>query len=265
VDARVARLRDWMLREFRYSLEPELAGRSEPLKTFLLSSRGGHCELFAGGFALLLRLAGIPARVVGGFQGGALADDGAVVFQKRHAHAWVEWWKDDVGWVVDDATPVPGAARDRIEGFDALLEQVRRFWDDRVVDYSLRDQQDALRTASEALRGLRPGRLVGVVLVFSAVIGIIGVVVRRWRARQRAAVQGDVLTEAILGAVARLRGDPPPPNATLRELVAGHEPAVLRAAVDACERARFGGEPVARPRLQQLLEGLRAIDARPRR
>jgi transglutaminase-like putative cysteine protease len=263
VEEVVARLRRFLLGRFRYSLEPELAGRAEPLKAFLLSTRAGHCELFAGGFALLLRLAGIPARVVGGFQGGALADDGAVVFQKRHAHAWVEWWKDDVGWIVDDATPVPGQPRDRMSGLDGLVEQMRRFWDDRVVDYSLRDQQDALRTAADALRGLQPGRaaLAGVAVVVGIVV--IASVVRGRRRGRDAARQGDALSEAILAAVARLRGAPPSPTATLREVIAGCEPAVLRAAVDACERARFGEQAVAPDELRRLLDGLATIRATP--
>ncbi|MBM4280946.1 MAG: transglutaminase domain-containing protein [Deltaproteobacteria bacterium] len=257
-EERAARLRRYLLRNFRYSLDGDVAGASEPLKAFLLDVRAGHCELFAGGFALLLRLAGVPARVIGGFQGGALADD-AVVFEMRHAHAWIEWWHDGTGWIVDDATPEPGEARERLSGWSALVESVRRFWDDSVVDYALDDQQDVLRQVGQALRGrgLKDAAL-GVVGA-AGVVGAVGFIVRRWRRRGDDARQSDRLAGELLAAVARLTGKPPAPSATLREATAGLEPAALATAVDACERARFGDEPLSPERLDALVTALRAL------
>jgi transglutaminase-like putative cysteine protease len=256
---RAARLRRYLLTNFRYSLDGEVTGSTEPLKAFLLDARAGHCELFAGGFALLLRMAGVPARVVGGFQGGARADDGAVVFQMRHAHAWVEWWQDGVGWVVDDATPEPGEAREHLSGLDALVEGVRRFWDDRVVDYALEDQQDALRRVSQAVAGRGLGALLvgGVVVV--VIMGALVALRRRLLQRASVARQGDRLTDELVAAVTRLTGARPSSTSTLREAVTGLSPRVLHDAVDACERIRFGGEALPSARVQALVDALRAL------
>jgi hypothetical protein len=255
---RATRLRQFLLANFRYSLEGQLSGVNDPLRAFLLDVRAGHCELFAGGFALLLRLAGVPARVIGGFQGGALADD-AVVFEMRHAHAWVEWWQDGAGWIVDDATPEPGEARERLAGWAALVESIRRFWDDSVVDYALEDQQDALRQIGQLLRnsGLKQ-TLGGAVLVVGGAV-LLALVRRRWRRRTDPARQGDRLTDEIVAAVTRLTGRPPPPSATLRESTQGLAFPVLHDAVDICERARFGSEPVAPDVLRRMVDGLRGL------
>jgi hypothetical protein len=257
---RVARLRRYLLTRFRYSLDGDVSGLQEPLKAFLLDVRAGHCELFAGGFALLLRLAGIPARVVGGFQGGAMADDGAVVFQMRHAHAWVEWWHDDVGFIVDDATPEPGETRERLAGFAGLVESIRRFWDDRVIDYALEDQQDAFRRMQAALRGVGARVVVGggmVVLVVAVVVWLL----RRFLAARAAFGQRrtDRLTDEIVAAVTRLTGAVPSSSTTLREATRGLAPAVFAEAVAVCERARFGGESLPAQHARELIAMLRAV------
>jgi transglutaminase-like putative cysteine protease len=256
---RATRLRRYLMANFRYSLAGELTGATEPLKAFLLDVRAGHCELFAGGFALLLRLAGVPARVIGGFQGGALADDGGVVFQMRHAHAWVEWWQEGTGWIVDDATPEPTATREHLAGLDALVEGIRRFWDDRVVDYALEDQQDALKRISQALQGRGLGTLFRVVVVVTVVGVVVFAVRRRLLRRASGARQGDRLTDEVVAAVTRLTGTPPAPTSTLREAVVGVGSRVLHDAVDACERVRFGGESLPAARVQALVDELRAL------
>jgi transglutaminase-like putative cysteine protease len=238
--ARVAAVRAHLLGTFAYSLDGAVTGRERPLLAFLLEEKAGHCELFAGAFALLLRSMDIPARVVGGFQGGVWTEDDAVVFQARHAHAWVEWWLDDVGWVVDDATPAATAPRERLGGLDGLVERLRVFWDDRVVDYSLGDQQDAMRKVSKALRGKHLGTFLRVAVV-AAVLGVVLVIaLRRLRRRRRQVRQGDVLAEAIVSAWERLSEQRAPLTLTVGELVAQHpHPALVEAARD-YERTRYG-------------------------
>jgi len=76
---------------FVYTLEPgELAPR-DPVDAFLFDSRRGFCEHYASAFAVLLRAAGIPARIVTGYQGGELNPRGNyLVVRQSDAHAWVE-------------------------------------------------------------------------------------------------------------------------------------------------------------------------------
>jgi transglutaminase-like putative cysteine protease len=74
---------------------------------FLFEARTGFCEQFASAEAVLLRAAGIPARLVTGFSGGTPSDGGRHL-RAQDAHAWVEVWYPGVGWVASD--PTAGAA-----------------------------------------------------------------------------------------------------------------------------------------------------------
>lgn len=109
-------------RELTYTLSPPLLG-DQPVDEFLFDTRRGFCEHFSSAFAVMMRVAGIPARVVTGYQGGAFNRfDGALVVRQSDAHAWVEVWLDGRGWVRVDPTAL--AAPERIEHglFDALPE-----------------------------------------------------------------------------------------------------------------------------------------------
>jgi hypothetical protein len=78
-------------RAFAYSLErPRINRAIDPTEDFLVNVRAGHCERFAGGLVLMLRSQGIPARVVVGFRGGQLGQNGQFEVPQRNAHAWVE-------------------------------------------------------------------------------------------------------------------------------------------------------------------------------
>jgi hypothetical protein len=262
VEQRVAAVRQALLRRFTYSLDGRVSGRDAPLRAFLLDEKAGHCELFAGGYALLLRMMGVPSRVIGGFQGGALADDGSVVFQMRHAHAWVEWWQDGVGWIVDDATPAATAPRQHLGRFDGLVERLRVFWDDRVVDYALEDQQSALQSVSRAVQGKNLGKMLRGSVAFAVVAGVLFIVARRLRRRRSGQAAGDVLARHIVSAAERLSGQRALPTWTVREIVESHPHPVLRHAVEVYERLRFGGcahDPVLVASLLRDLKALKAL------
>ncbi|MGN6168441.1 MAG: transglutaminase-like domain-containing protein, partial [Solirubrobacteraceae bacterium] len=82
-----------------------------PLETFLFSNRRGYCQQFAGAMALLLRLGGIPARVVTGFATGIYdSTSREYVVSDRDAHAWVEVWFPRYGWVRFNPTPATAPA-----------------------------------------------------------------------------------------------------------------------------------------------------------
>jgi transglutaminase-like putative cysteine protease len=108
--------------DFHYTLRPPLL-QEDPVDEFLFDSRRGFCEHYAAAFAVLMRAADIPARVVLGYQGGQVNPlDGYVVVRQRDAHAWVEVWLDDAGWVRVDPTAAVSPAR--IEsGLDTALPQ----------------------------------------------------------------------------------------------------------------------------------------------
>ena len=89
---------------FYYTLLPPLLGE-HPVDEFLFDIKRGFCEHYASGFAFLMRAAGIPARIVTGYQGGEFnAIDDYFIVRQADAHAWVEVWLKERGWVRIDPT-----------------------------------------------------------------------------------------------------------------------------------------------------------------
>jgi transglutaminase-like putative cysteine protease len=99
---------------FTYTLQPPLLRSGNPSDEFLFETRRGFCEHFASSFVMMMRAAGIPARVVTGYQGGELnAVGNYFVIRQRDAHAWAEVWLEGSGWVRVD--PTAAVAPERIE------------------------------------------------------------------------------------------------------------------------------------------------------
>ena len=91
-------------REFTYTLEPPRLG-ANPMDEFLFETKIGFCEHYAGSFALIMRAAGVPARVVTGYQGGEVNPvSRQLVVKQSDAHAWTEVWLADLGWLRVDPT-----------------------------------------------------------------------------------------------------------------------------------------------------------------
>jgi transglutaminase-like putative cysteine protease len=99
--------------EFYYTLYPPPL-RQNPADQFLFESRRGFCEHYATSFTLLMRIAGIPTRLVGGYQGGEVNPVGDyLIVRQSDAHAWVEVWLPERGWRRVD--PTAAVAPERIE------------------------------------------------------------------------------------------------------------------------------------------------------
>ncbi len=117
-----------MFREqaFFYTLKPPLLGE-ERMDDFLLESRRGFCEHYAAAFTWLMRSAGVPARVVAGYQGGEVNPvNGTVIVHQFDAHAWTEVWLEGRGWIRVD--PTAAIAPDRIEyGLEQALAEEGSF------------------------------------------------------------------------------------------------------------------------------------------
>jgi transglutaminase-like putative cysteine protease len=89
-----------------YTLRPPPLAR-DSVDEFLFGTRAGFCEHFSAAFAVVLRAAGVPARVVTGYQGGEVNPiDGHMTVRQADAHAWVEVWLADDGWVRVDPTAI---------------------------------------------------------------------------------------------------------------------------------------------------------------
>ncbi|MHC1724695.1 MAG: transglutaminaseTgpA domain-containing protein [Syntrophobacteraceae bacterium] len=142
--------------EFVYSLE-DLPTSGAPLEDFLFESRRGNCEYFASALAVLLRSAGIPARLVGGYHGGHYnpAANYYLVLQ-RDAHVWVEAYAAG-GWMRLDATPAvpigPGVHRKSLFlQLKVLFDTFNYYWDRFVISYDFNEQISLLRRIRSGIK-----------------------------------------------------------------------------------------------------------------
>lgn len=122
VDAVVA----YFAQNYQYHLGMTVPARQDPLTYFLLERPAAHCEYFASGADLLLRLGGVPCRYVTGFVATDYnAMGGFWVARNKDAHAWVEAFDDARGWVTVEATVGGGVPSPPPSGFSRTLARLR--------------------------------------------------------------------------------------------------------------------------------------------
>jgi transglutaminase-like putative cysteine protease len=153
--------------EFIYTLRPPQLGK-EPIDDFLFNTRRGFCEHFSSSFVYLMRAAGVPARVVTGYQGGELNPVGNYyIVRQSDAHAWAEVWLAGKGWVRVDPTgavsairieqgietampfdnPLPLLARNSFPAIKKVylnLDAIDNAWNNWVLDYNQKKQMEFL-------------------------------------------------------------------------------------------------------------------------
>ena len=174
---------------FAYTLATPPAGIHE-VDDFLFERKAGYCEHFSSAFVVLMRAAGIPARVVTGYAGGVRNPLGGYwLVRQSDAHAWAEVWLAGRGWVRVDPTAAVAPERvydtlaDRAGGADdggfgsgigelsrlaATRDWLRRGWNDFVLGFDAGRQQRLLRPLG--IDRLRPEQLVG---LFAAVAALL--------------------------------------------------------------------------------------------
>ena len=206
-------LRKFNQEEYFYTLEPPALG-SDSVDEFLFDTRRGFCEHYASAFAVLMRSAGIPARVVIGYQGGELNPMGNyLIVRQSDAHAWNEVWLEGSGWTRVD--PTSAVAPERIDSgmaaamFDdigaswglatpsMLLHQITLTidamsakWNEWVLGYGPENQSSLMRWLGMEEPDFRRMLLTLIVIVAVLLAVITGLLVLRYRPppRDRAAV-----------------------------------------------------------------------------
>jgi transglutaminase-like putative cysteine protease len=109
--------------QFRYTLNPPLLSR-HTVDEFLFDTQAGFCEHYASAFTVMMRMAGIPARVVTGYQGGYYNNIGAyVLVRQSDAHAWSEVWVRGSGWTRIDPTAAVAPERVEQSAVDSLAQR----------------------------------------------------------------------------------------------------------------------------------------------
>lgn len=139
---------------YRYTLDDPAASARE----FLFVAKAGHCEHYATGLCLLLRGAGIPARIAAGYLGGEWSAVGNyLIVRQSDAHAWTEAWIGGA-WRILDATPEFGENSPffaRTGAIGIYVDWVRQRWNKYVVNYSLKMQGEAVMEGWSSLRRAR--------------------------------------------------------------------------------------------------------------
>lgn len=205
IDAVLAKFHD---EEYFYTLHPPPLG-SSPVDRFLFDTRQGFCEHYASAFAFMMRSAGIPSRIVLGYQGGEINPFGGhLIVRQSDAHAWTEVWLERYGWYRID--PTAAVAPERIEygvrdaalegfgaswGFSApseLLQQLTLTWDamnakwnDWILGYGPDKQNSFMEWLGMNEPDWRKMLLTLVTIVVALVLAISGLMMLRNRAPRK--------------------------------------------------------------------------------
>lgn len=181
----VVAIKDYLENEYTYSLDLGIPFKDDPLAHFLFTSKSGHCEYFATAMTIMTRSIGIPARLVKGFQKGEWNHDGRYYeVRQRDAHAWVEVFFLNHGWVEFDASPraVADAYFERrrsaiARAFNKRFLSLQILWRKHIVGYNDMRQtrlfskiKNILRDSPKRLADLM-GKLVGSAALASYLLG----------------------------------------------------------------------------------------------
>jgi transglutaminase-like putative cysteine protease len=283
---------------FLYTLTPPALG-AHPVDEFLFETREGFCEHYASALTFLLRAAGVPARVVLGYQGGELnALGGYYIIRQSDAHAWTEAWLEDEGWVRVDG--VAAVAPERVAlGFDSsgsggatavaaalraswtrpfalFLDTVNTRWQQWVIGYGPELQRTLLESLGfDGLRRAQRSAVLFGLAVIATVALLLGVsLYLSWRQRERAPVDAAgrtfarfVRQLARLDVTVRAPAEGPRAYAERAAATLPHAAAQIRAVTDLYLRARY--EPdvdgTALAELIAAIAAFRAAAVMPRR
>lgn len=197
-------------REFVYTLEPPPLAR-DIVDDFLFNTKAGYCEYYASSFVFLMRAAGIPARVVAGYQGGMYnAAGGYWIVRNSDAHAWAEVWLEGRGWIRIDPTAavaperidrgslaaaMPEAAKWYSDGWGLewrnRFDLIARYWRKAVIEFDAVRQRNLLQQVG--LEDMSWQALGGGLLVFGAIALALGA---WWSLRGLGAITRDPLLMA---------------------------------------------------------------------
>ncbi|MDG2376601.1 MAG: DUF3488 and transglutaminase-like domain-containing protein, partial [Woeseiaceae bacterium] len=121
-------LRKFNTEDFYYTLDPPPLG-SNPVDLFLFDTRRGFCEHYASAFAVMMRAANIPSRIVLGYQGGEINTLGNyLTVRQADAHAWTEVWLPGRGWYRVDPTAAVAPERIDMGRYGAIIDGVGASW-----------------------------------------------------------------------------------------------------------------------------------------
>lgn len=224
---RLAALADFFRNQQLSYAQEDLPDGPDPLDQFLFEKKRGYCEFFASAYIALARLAGIPARLVGGYYGGEYNPVGGYyLVSEDTAHVWVEvltadnrWQRVDPSqWAVNATSAFESRSADRLSVLQQVVDSLNYRWVQTVVLFDFYSQINLFRETRDRFRAVRFGTievrhalwLAG--LVACAVAGVLVMRVRRLSPEAR------LLKAFRVRVVKRYGRDMFPPTCGLTEL-----------------------------------------------
>lgn len=267
--------------DFSYTLTPPLLGRHS-IDDFLFGTQSGYCEHYSSAFTVLMRAAGIPARVVIGYQGGWWhTNQQYLLVRHSDAHAWTEVWLPQRGWQRVDPTAAVSPARvdlgaaasNRSDSWPMArwwlgarnrLDGINHLWTRAIIQFDAGRQRGLLRPLG--IKDAQPQELLKALLVALLVAMAIGSAWVLWR---RPAASGDALDDAwrqlqrrLVNAGVGMASSEGPHDAAHRIVPLLANGAQLREIAHQYARLRYA---TAQPQTEQVRALQRAIsDFRPR-
>ncbi|MDR1979765.1 MAG: DUF3488 and transglutaminase-like domain-containing protein [Synergistaceae bacterium] len=156
---KISEILSFLASEFSYSLEG-LPNTRDALEQFIFVDKKGNCEYFAAALSVMLRMAGVPTRLVAGYRGGVYNEAGGYyIIQEQNAHVWVEVWDTEAGaWTRYDPTPVGVGAGSGLSAYDTFalyLDLLDYQWSKLVVNYNWETQAELVQNLREIIRNPR--------------------------------------------------------------------------------------------------------------
>jgi hypothetical protein len=207
---------------FVYTLAPPLY-EGEPVDEFLFGARRGFCEHYASAFVVMMRAAGIPARVVTGYQGGEINPRGGyLIVRQSDAHAWAEaiidgeWRRIDptaavsplrvergIGAALPENDQVPLLARldgGWLKTVELAWDSVNHQWRRNVVDFDFHRQRALWREMD--IDTVEPWRIMAVVALIAGAwaAAVLGWLTLKRRRQERALVLWDTVCRRLARA-----------------------------------------------------------------
>lgn len=258
---------------YYYSLTPPPLGANS-VDQFLFESRSGFCSHYASATALILRAAGIPARVVGGYQGGVWhQQQGYLAVRQREAHAWVEYLYNEQWQMFDPTAAVaperildslesalPSEQQDKLRaGWRQLelLQQLRTqlmhldyYWSVWVLGFNENDQQQLWQKLRQHIA------LITTTIAVLLTLVLLGVYLLWRRPKPTVAHAASRLMLRQFGPALARKQAGQSLSARLQQLALQHSEHQywLQPAITAYEQTVFSDDKAAFHRLQQLLK-----------
>ena len=259
---------------FAYTLNPPMLPPVDGLDAFIFKTKRGFCEHYASTFAFMMRAAGVPARVVTGYQ-GAEQNGNYLIVRQANAHAWTEVWIAGQGWLRVDPTAtvsperisegvsalqgapgLAGSGSGFFRGLSLHLDALQNLWNTWVIGYDGAQQRQLFQKLGLGEFGSLKLSLIGAAALLLSGLPLL--------LRRRAPVDPLTAAYSLLSRRLKLPREPQETASAYGQRAARQFPGqagAIEALISEYQMLRYGLEPLPE-RIQQFMRRVRAFRVR---